>query len=351
MSIHLLDAMSREGFEQVIAFFDRQSGTRALLAIHDSVQGPAFGGIRRWPYPSDELALRDCLRLARAMTFKVALAELKVGGAKLVLLDRPNLDLEAAYRALGGWIESLGGRYQAGPDVGTGDAQLRALGERTRYLACPGEAGPGELAPATAAGVFHGIAAALLHLDGEVDWPRRRVVVQGLGAVGTELAARLCAVGAQVVGADLNLEHGQALARQLAIELVEPEQALDMACDVLAPCAMGGVVHDLSLPRLRCSVIAGAANNVLVRNLHGDQLAQRGILYAPDFVINAGALIRGVSFQQTGRREAVESIGERIGATLAQLFERAAEEQRSPARVATQVAIERIHAWRSAAGG
>ncbi|MFM7281682.1 MAG: Glu/Leu/Phe/Val dehydrogenase dimerization domain-containing protein [Planctomycetia bacterium] len=134
MSIHLLDAMSREGFEQVIAFHDRGSGARALLAIHDTVQGPAFGGIRRWSYASDEHALRDCLRLARAMTWKVALAGLRAGGAKLVLLERPAQDRERVYEALGGFIESLGGRYQAGPDVGTGDVELRALARRTQYL-------------------------------------------------------------------------------------------------------------------------------------------------------------------------------------------------------------------------
>ncbi|MEY2786184.1 MAG: hypothetical protein RL277_2396 [Planctomycetota bacterium] len=351
MSIHLLDAMSREGFEQVIAFHDRGSGARALLAIHDTVQGPAFGGIRRWSYASDEHALRDCLRLARAMTWKVALAGLRAGGAKLVLLERPAQDRERVYEALGGFIESLGGRYQAGPDVGTGDAELRALARRTQYLACPGEEGPGELAEATAAGVHHGMAAALQALDGAVDWPRRTVVVQGLGAVGSELARRLVSAGARVIGAERDSRLALAVGARLEIELVDPERAPEVPCDVLAPCALGGVIHDLSLQRIAARCIAGAANNQLVRNLHGDQLHERGVLYCPDFVLNAGALIRGVLFQQEGRREPVEAIGQRIGATLAGVIEQAAAEQRSPARVANDQAIARIAAWRKIAGG
>jgi len=348
MSIHLLDAMSREGFEQVIAFHDRHSGARALLAIHDSVQGPAFGGIRRWSYPSDEHALRDCLRLARAMTWKVALAGLRAGGAKLVLIDLAHQDRDQVYTALGRFIESLGGRYQAGPDVGTGEAELRALSRSTRYLACPGEEGPGELAESTAAGVFHGMAAALEHLDGAVDWERRRVVVQGLGAVGTELCRRLVASGAEVIGCDRDVRQALSVGAELEIELIDPEQAGEKPCDVYAPCALGGVLHDLSLQRVAARVIAGAANNQLVRNLHGDQLHERGVLYCPDFVINAGALIRGVRFQQEGLRVPVEEIGAGIARTLRGVLSRARTEGRSPARVANELAIARIAAWRKA---
>lgn len=346
MSIHLLDAMSREGFEQVIAFHDRASGARALLAIHDSVQGPAFGGIRRWSYPSDEHALRDCLRLARAMTWKVALAGLRAGGAKLVLMEIPGQDRERVYAALGPFIESLQGRYQAGPDVGTTDADLQVVSRGTRHLACPGEEGPGELAESTAAGVFHGMAAALLHLDGEVAWERRSIVVQGLGAVGSELARRLVASGARVIGCDRDSRHALQVGARLEIELIDPERAGEHACDVYAPCALGGVIHDLSLQRIAARVVAGAANNQLVRNLHGDQLHERGVLYCPDFVLNAGALIRGVRFRQEGLRQPVEEIGAGIARTLSEVLLRSRAEGRAPARIANDMAMQRITAWR-----
>ena len=181
MGVHILDAMAREGFEEVLALHDRASGVRGFLGIHDSTRGSAFGGIRRWSYLDEDQALRDCLRLARAMSHKCALAGLPVGGGKLVLLDRPDLDLERAYSAVGDLVERLNGRFYTGPDVGTGPAELAAVAARTRFVTDPGPKGPGELSEATAEGVFRGIGATLRHLDGAEDWPRRTVVVQGLG--------------------------------------------------------------------------------------------------------------------------------------------------------------------------
>ena len=338
----LLDAMAREGFEEVVAWHDRRSGLTAYLAVHDTSAGPAFGGIRRFGYRGEREALLDALRLARAMTFKCVLADLPAGGAKVVALDRPGVDWQVAYEALGEHVERMGGRFYTGPDVGTGEAELGWLTARTRFATDPGPAGPGELAASTAEGVFRGIEAGLRHLDGAEDWERRRVVVQGLGAVGSRLAARLVGRGVCVLGADIDDERALSVAEELGLELVDPARAMDTECDVYAPCAMGGSVHDVTLERLRCRVLAGAANNVLARPHHGDRLLERGVLYAPDVVINSGALVRGAIFHLEGRREAVEAIGLRVGAAVTRVLERARSEGEPPARVAEREAVERL---------
>jgi leucine dehydrogenase len=350
MGIHILEAMARDGFEEVVALHDARSGLRGFLAIHDSSPGRAFGGIRRWTYADEDQAVRDCLRLARAMTHKCALAELPAGGAKLVVVDRPGLDRARAYATIGDLAERLAGRWYAGPDVGTGDAELRALAARTRFATDPGPDGPGELAAATVAGVFRGIESALVHLDGEADWRRRTIVVQGLGEVGRGLVRRLIAVGVRVRASDLDVERAQAFSEELGIELVDPATEFDQRCDVLAPCALGGILHDLTIARLRCRIVAGGANNVLARSGHGAALHARGILYAPDFVLNAGALVRGAIFHLEGRKEPVEAIGRRIGATTARILARARAEETWPERVALEEAEDRALARRTERG-
>jgi leucine dehydrogenase len=313
MAIHILDAMGREGFEQVIAIHDRRSNLNAFLGIHDTSRGPAFGGIRRWGYLDEDQAVRDCLRLSRSMTWKCALAGVPAGGAKLVVLDRADLDLEAAYRHIGELVDGLGGRFYTGPDVGTGPRELAWVASRTTYVTRPDESGPGELAASTCAGVIAGIDAALGQLDGRPDWGSQTIVVQGLGEVGTGVARIALERGAKVIAAEIDGERAQHVADELAIELIDPASELDAACDVFCPCALGGILHDLSIERLRCRIIAGGANNVLASPLHGDRLHERGILYVPDFVINSGALIRGATFHLTGVREPVDRIGSRIG--------------------------------------
>jgi leucine dehydrogenase len=349
MGIHILDAMAREGFEDVIAIHDRRSRLRAFLAIHDTSIGPAFGGIRRWSYMDEDQALRDCLRLSRAMTYKCALAGLAAGGAKLVVLDRGDLDVEAAYRAIGAAVERLDGRFYTGPDVGTGDHELACVAARTRFVTDPGPAGPGQLAESTSEGVFAGMAAALRHLDGEEDWPARTIVVQGLGEVGRGLVRRLVERGARVRAAEIDTDRAQQVADEFDIELIDPASEFDQACDVFAPCALGGILHDLTITRLRCRVVAGGANNVLARTLHGDRLHELGILFAPDFVINAGALIRGAAFHLEGRAESVEAIGARIGAFTAGLLDRARARGLPPARLAIEEADDEIERRRGLA--
>ncbi len=342
MGNHILEAMAREGFEEVIAIHDRDSNLRGFLGLHDTSVGPAFGGIRRWNYLDEDRALRDCLRLSRAMSHKCAIAGLSAGGGKLVVIDRPDLDVEGAYRAIGAYVERLGGRFYTGPDVGTGDRELACVASKTRFVTDPGPRGPGQLAEATAEGVFRGMEAALRHLDGAVDWKERSVVVQGLGEVGSGLARRLVEHGARVRAAEIDPERALLVHEDLDIELIDPSSEFDVACDILAPCALGGILHDLTLTRLRCRIVAGAANNVLARAGHADRLHEMGIFYVPDFVINAGALIRGALFHLEGRLEPVAAIGTRIEKTAAGLFERARERNLVPARLAVIEAEDEI---------
>lgn len=348
MPVHILDAMAREGFEQVVALHDRASGLRAFLGIHDTRRGPAFGGVRRRVYRDEREALLDCLRLARAMTQKCVLADLPAGGAKVVVLGRSGVDAPAGYHYLAEVVEGLGGRFYTGPDMGTGARELGWMAERTRYVTDPGPRGPGQLAEATAEGVFRGIGVCLEHLDGAVEWARRTVVVQGLGVVGEQLARRLVDRGARVVGAEIDRVRARRLATELGIELVDPTRELGLHCDVFAPCALGGIVHDLTLERLRCRVVAGGANNVLTRAHHGDRLHERGVLYAPDVVINSGALVRGAIFHLEGRREPVERIGERVARVLAGVLAEAARTGEPPVRVAEREAARRLEGTPSA---
>ena len=346
MSIHILDAMAREGFEEVVALHDRRSGVRGFLGVHDTVRGPAFGGIRRREYRDEREALLDCLRLSRAMTHKSALLDLPSGGGKIVLKDTEDVDWPAAYRYIGEVVERMSGRFYTGPDLNTGASELAFVTEKTSFVTDPGVNGPGELAEATAEGVYMGIAAALRSKFGATDWSNRRIVVQGLGSLGEKLVRRLVGEGAEVIGADLDDERAEEVRDRHGIQIVDASAALDEPCDVFSPNAVGGNLHDLSISRLQCHIIAGGANNQLARAIIGDELFDLEILYVPDFVINSGALVRGTIFHQQDRREPVESIGLRIGAAADKVLTRALQEDDPPLRVAIRIAEERIQKWR-----
>lgn len=350
MSIQILSTLERERFEELIVLNDEATGLRAFVALHDTSAGPAVGGVRRFDYASEEAALSDCLRLARVMTAKCVLADLPAGGAKAVILDDPELDREAAYAAFARRVEQLAGRYYTGPDVGTGPQETAWMAAHTRFAADPGPAGPGLLAQATAAGTFAGMAVALEHLFGSADWARRTVVVQGLGQVGYQLAARLREVDARVVATDLDPERCARAERALGVEVVEPGSELQIPCDVFSPNAMGGVIHDLNLRKLDTRAVVGAANNPLASLEHGDRLHDEGVLFVPDFAVNSGALVRGVLFHLEGRREPLEAIEARIAAAVRAIIERSQVEDHPPARVAEREVADRLAARRVRTG-
>lgn len=346
--MRILEAMRSDDFEEVVLLQDRRCGLRAILALHDTSSGPAFGGVRRWRYPREEHALRDVLRLARAMTLKCALAGIPGGGGKIVVLDQDDLRVEEAYELLGRHVELLGGRFFTGPDVGTGPKELEVLSRTTRFVTQPGERGPGDLSAATAEGVLAGLRAALGEVFGTPSPQGLRFAIQGVGEVGAKIARMLSAEGAHVAVSDLDESAIERLLEEAPeIEVLPPERLLDAPVDVFCPCAMGGVIHDLSLGRLRAKLVAGSANNVLALPRHGEELHRRGIIYLPDYVLNAGALILGAAFHLRGVRE-VEAEIEGIADTVRWILRAARETGESPMAIADREAERRIGAARAA---
>jgi len=333
----LLESMIAQDCEQVIAFQNRACGLRGFLAIHDTTLGPALGGIRLWKYATEGDALADALRLARAMTLKNALAELPAGGGKTVLLDRPDLRREEAFEALGCLIESLGGRYLSGPDVGVGAADLESVGRRTRHVALESAAGLGDISEMTAIGVWHGLRACLDFAG----LRRARVAIQGVGNVGRWLGRILHREGMELVVADVDPERARDAAAELGARIVAPDEILTVEADVVAPCALGGVIDRDVAGRLQASVVCGSANNVLASPEVADDLARRGILYAPDYLVNAGGVIRGAEYYLLGRADSLPSLA-RIYDRMKNVLSLASDRGVSTAVVAVELARSRL---------
>lgn len=322
--------------ERVIVVQQRSIGLRAIVVLHSLARGPAFGGIRRVAYASEADALADAERLAHAMTLKCALAGLCAGGGKTVILDDPNLQREAAYAALGDVIDRLEGKYVCGPDVGTGEAELDVLRRQTRWVNPAGN----DAARATAAGVLSGLRGLSRTVFGDEEIGRRRYVIQGLGAVGSSVAAALIEAGAAVCGWDVDAG-ARERARARGVVLVEPPRLLLEACDVFMPCALGGVLTREVCEHASWRAVCGAANNQLADDAVAQLLHERGIAWAPDFVVNAGAVIEGVEAVLDPRPGVALRVGQRIHAIAdrcATLLERARAEQRSPLAIALELA-------------
>jgi len=338
--------------EQVAICHDRDSGLRAIIAVHDTTLGPGLGGIRMWTYPSDDAALLDVLRLSEGMTYKNSLAGLPLGGGKTVVVGDPRTDkTPAKFVALGGFIDRLNGSYLAAEDVGTTTDDAELVATRTKHITgLPvARGGSGDPSPMTAWGVVCGIRAALAESrEGDGGLEGVHVAVQGLGHVGADVARHLLEAGARVTVADIYADRVQPLA-ELGAEEAQPDAVHAVECDVFSPCALGAVVNGTTLPEMRCGIIAGAANNQLADETMGDELQGRGILYAPDFAINAGGVINiGEELQGPYDAERAQRSVERIGDTLAAVFERARETGVSTHTAALAMARERIDAARSA---
>jgi leucine dehydrogenase len=332
-------------FEQVVYNHDPASGLKAIVAIHSTALGPALGGTRFYPYASEEEALTDVLRLARGMSYKAAAAGLDLGGGKSVIIGDPKrIKSEALLRAHGRFVESLGGRYITAEDVGTYTSDMDVVARETRFVTGLSEAhgGAGDPSIMTAFGVFTGMQAVAEELWKEHSLEGRHVVVQGVGKVGHELCRLLSQAGVRLTVADVDIDHVAAAVKEFSAETVEPEKVHATECDVLAPCALGAVVNDDTLPELKCAAIAGSANNVLARPEHGFALQKMGVLYAPDYVINSGGLInvadelRGYSYERARAR------AEGIYGALRSIFHRATEEGIPTSEAADRVAEDRM---------
>ncbi len=336
-----------DSHEQIIFGHDRGSGLKAIIAIHDTRLGAAAGGCRMHPYTSEQQALADVLRLSRGMTYKSALAALPFGGGKSVILGDPRTDKsEALWHAMGDLVESLGGRYLIGEDAGTTVADLRTVSERTRYAGGvqPDAEHQGDPSPTTAHGVCVAVHTAVRHYLGADSLKGVRIAIQGLGKVGFHLAGELVRAGARVWGADVDARNVQRAVEAFGVTPTDPAELLQLDVDVLAPCALGGVLTRQSINGLKARIIAGAANNQLASNDLADHLHERGILYCPDFLINAGGII-DIHHQRQGteRRQILADV-ERIGPRLKQALTLAATEGTSPHQIAEAMAEERLNA-------
>lgn len=323
-------------FEDTAFLRDPRSGARAIVALHDTTLGPAFGGIRRRRYPDTAAALADVLALAQAMTWKCALAEVPAGGGKAVILDRDGLDRRAAYELVGNAVARLGGRFHTGPDVGTTVEDLRVVASRTRHCATEAH---GDLGGSTAEGVFSAMRATAAHAG--FDLAGAIVVVQGLGAVGWPLCERLVAIGARLVVADVDAARVDAAVARFGARAVAPEHAAEVPCDVFSPCAVGGLLDERVARSLPARAVCGAANNVLANEAAGRVLHARSVPVAPDFVANAGGLVHGVCVELFGHLPEPHRL-QRIGATVARVLATSRVEDVPPGEVALHEARERV---------
>ena len=336
--------MQAAGHEQVTFFYDEKTGLKAIVAIHSTALGPALGGCRVWPYESEAAALNDVLRLSRAMTYKNSAMGLPLGGGKAVIIADSRADkTPELFEAFGRAVERLGGRYITAEDVGTEPDDMVAVRRHTRHVAGLPDTS-GDPSPATAFGVYNGIRAALKHAFGDDDLRGRRVAVQGLGAVGMHLCRYLHEDGAELIVTDIAQKRIDQAVSEMNARAVGSDEIYDVECDVFAPCALGAVVNDATLPRFKAKVIAGSANNQLAEPRHGDALKQRGILYAPDFIINGGGVINVADELQPGGydRERAYAQVAKIGEKVARALRLADERGISTEAAAVTMAEERL---------
>ncbi len=337
--------------EQVVFCSDDASGLKAIIAIHNSNLGPALGGCRMWPYENEDDAVKDALRLSRGMTYKSALAGLKLGGGKSVIVGDPRKEkTPELLAAFADALNRLGGRYIGAEDSGTSVADMQFLAERTNFVAGIEEktsvngSRNGDPSPVTAYGTFVGIRAAVKHKLGAESLNGAKVAIQGVGNVGLTLAKQLREAGADVYACDIFAENTARAANEAEARIVSPDEIFDLDVDVFAPCAMGASINDGTIARLKTSIIAGAANNQLAEGRHDKELQTKGILYAPDYAINAGGII-DIYYERTGfDLEKQTRHVEAIETTLHEIFERASGEGRATGEVADQIAEERYRA-------
>lgn len=286
------------GYEKVFKVSNKKVNLQGYIALHNTVLGPALGGTRIYPYVKSEDALNDVLRLARGMTFKSAVAQVGFGGGKCVIIADPRKDkTPELLHSFAESVDSLKGKFITAEDVGSTTADIVEFNKKTKYVTgLPTEKGSGDPSRYTAWGVFRGIQSVAKKLFGSDSLEGKKIAMQGIGSVGLYLIDLLFWHGAEVVIADVNAERVKAVSRKYGVKAVDPKEILKEKCDILSPCALGGIINDESIPQLKCKAIAGCANNQLLKDQHGDLLMQNGILYAPDFVINSGGLIN-VSFE------------------------------------------------------
>ena len=327
--------------ERVVEAIDEAAGYHGIVAIHSTKLGPAVGGTRVWPYKSFDEALTDALRLSRGMTYKAALAGLPFGGGKSVIIaESRKMDRESVFRAHGRFINHFNGQYITGEDVGTTPADMELVRQETPYAAGLAHKS-GDPSPFTAHGVFRAMQAAAFHRWKSANLTERAVAIQGCGSVGYQLASELHKAGARLIVADIDSAKAARVANEVGAKQVEPDKIFDADAEILAPCALGGILDDKTIPRLRVGLICGAANNQLGEDRHAEALEARGILYVPDYVANAGGIINGA--REMGRAPVDSNAAiEAIYDTVLQILALAAAQHIAPARAADRLAEARL---------
>lgn len=343
--MELFTYMEKYDYEQLVFCQDKNSGLKAIIAIHDTTLGPALGGTRMWTYDSEEDAIEDALRLAKGMTYKNAAAGLNLGGGKTVIIGDPLKDKnDEMFRAFGRYIQGLAGRYITAEDVGTTVKDMDLIHEETDYVTgiSPAFGSSGNPSPVTAYGVYRGIKAAAKEAYGSDSLEGKTIAVQGVGNVAFTLCRHLHEEGANLIVTDINKESVQRAVDEFGATAVEPNEIYGVECDIFAPCALGAIINDNTLEVLKADVIAGAANNQLKETRHGDILHERGIVYAPDYVINAGGVINVADELYGYNRERAMKNVEKVYDNLARVFEIAKRDGVPSYLAADRMAEERI---------
>ena len=345
--VGLFAKVSEMGHEQVVFCYDEPTGLKAIIGIHNTVLGPALGGTRMWNYASEQEALTDVLRLSRGMTFKAAISGLNLGGGKAVIIgDAKTMKTEAFLRRFGKFVNSLNGKYYTAEDVNMKTSDMEYINMETRFVTGLPESmgGGGDPSPVTAYGVFVGMKAAAKKVYGSDDLKGKKVAVQGVGQVGMHLVEHLVKAGALVTITDIAEDKVKALTQKMGVKGVAMDEIYDVDMDIYAPCALGATVNDITIPRLKCAIIAGAANNQLKDEVkHGYMLLDRGVTYAPDFLINAGGLINVYNeYLGNYNRERVYAQAEKIYDTCLSILNLAGQEKISTQEAAIQLSEKRI---------
>ena len=343
----IFESISKTDHEEVVFCQNKDAGLKAIIAIHNSVLGPALGGLRMWPYATEQDALNDVLRLSRGMTYKAAVSGLNLGGGKAVIIGDPSKDKsEALFRSFGRFVNSLNGRYITAEDVGIVVNDMEYVYRETEFVTGVHQVhgGSGDPSPFTAFGTLQGLMAALQVKYGNEDVGKYSFAVQGVGHVGMEFVKLLRERGAKVFVTDINQDSVQRAVDDHGAEAVSADQIYDVDVDVYSPCALGGTLNENTLDRLKCQVICGAANNQLATDEIGDELQRRGILYAPDYAVNAGGLMN-VSLEIDGyNRERAMRMLRTINFNLTRIFEISKRDNIPTYKAADRMAEERINA-------
>ena len=336
-SLALFDTIAEMGHEQVVMCYDKSSGYRGVIAVHDTTLGPALGGARFWQYASEEDAIIDALRLSRGMTYKNAVAGLNLGGGKSVIIgDNRTIKREMIFRAHGRFVDSLGGRYITAEDVGTNTADMDFVHMETQYVTGLANKS-GDPSPVTAHGVFRSIQASAKHRWGSDSLEGKAIAVQGLGNVGYYLCKELNAARAKLIVTDIDTSRVKRVVDDFGAQAVEHDTIFGVKADIFAPCALGGIINDKTLPQLRVEIVSGGANNQLLEERHGEALEAKGILYAPDYVANAGGVINVYSELAGWTRERSLRKADEIYDTLLGVYDLAREHG-----IPTYVAADRM---------